>query len=328
MKVVTFGEIMLRLTPSGNDILTQAKSFNAHFGGSEFNVAAGLTSLGFPSRFITRLPDNPIGRNALGSIRAAGIETTDDIFSNAGRMGLYYLEKGSSPRPNRVVYDRAGSSIAITEASSYDWKKYLDGADWFHVSGITPALGPEPMLATENAVRTASEMGIPVSFDINYRLKLWPVKDAYNTLRPLLENCGTILSTEEDLERVFHISGTTPEEISRNAHKFFGCETIAITLRVSKTVKSNLWGGCAYGPGGFHQSRMYDVEVVDRVGAGDAFSAGFIAGLLENKGLDYSVNLASAFSALKQTIPGDICPVPKSQVLELMEKGSAGRIQR
>jgi len=328
MKAVTFGEIMMRLTPRDNDLLVHANSYNSHFGGSEFNTAAGLKALGVDSKFITRLPENPIGHRAHSAILAAGVKTTDDIFAPEGRMGLYYLEMGSSPRPSRVVYDRAGASIAITDASSYDWKKYLDGATWFHVSGITPALGPAPYKATVEAIKTASEMGIPISFDINFRIKLWSVEDARKLLTPMLKKCDVIISTEEDLERVFGIDAGTPEQIAGKAREFFSIDTLAITLRITKTVKTNLWSGCAYGADGFHMSRMYDLEIIDRVGAGDSFSAGLIAGLIENKNLEYSVNLASAFSALKQTIPGDICSATRSQAEELMEKGSAGRIQR
>jgi len=325
--VVTFGEIMLRLTPRDDRLILQAHSFNAHYGGSEYNVAAGLSALGNPSVFITRLPDNPVGHAALADIRKNGVAVHPDIFTPEGRLGIYYLEMGSSPRPNRVVYDRAGASIAVTDSTSYDWGKYLDGATWFHVSGITPAMGPAPYRATVDAINEASKAGIPVSFDINYRKKLWSEEDARKLLSPILEKCAVVISTEEDLERVFAIGGETPRQLAENAVNELGADTVAITLREMISVKRNMWGGCAYQSGIYVESRMYECEVVDRVGAGDSFTAGFISGLMD-KDLQYAVNLAAAFSALKQTIPGDVCPVTRSQAEELMKSGSPGRIQR
>jgi len=324
---VTFGEIMLRLSPRDYRLISQAQSFDAHFGGSEYNVAAGLTALGIPSTFITRIPDNPVGIAALVDIRKNGVSTHPDIFTPEGRLGIYYLEIGSSPRPNRVVYDRSGASIAVTDSSSYDWRKYLDSAGWFHISGITPALGPAPYRATVDAINVATEAGIPVSFDINYRGKLWSVEDARKLLTPMLEKCEVVISTEEDLGRVFGIDGDSPRQLAEKACGQFGARTVAITLREMKSVNRNLWGGCAYQSGVYVESRMYDCEVVDRVGSGDSFTAGFIAGLLDND-LQYAVNLAAAFSALKQTTPGDVCLATRAQAEELVKSGSAGRIQR
>ncbi len=326
-EVVTFGEVMLRLTPSGSDLLVQANSFDAHFGGSEYNVAAGLVSLRVPAKCVTRLPDNSIGHRALASMRESGVGTYDDILTSEGRMGIYYLEPGSSPRPNRVVYDRAGASIAVTDSESYNWMEYLDGAVWFHVSGITPALGQMPYRATADAIEAASEMDIPISFDINYRTKLWSVEDASMNLAPLLEKCKVIVSTEEDLDRVFGLKGGSPKQLAEMAIEHFKCETVAVTLRNTQSVKRNEWGGCATGEGGYVESKMYDVEVVDRIGAGDSFTAGLIAGLLDND-LQYAVDLAAAFSALKQTIPGDVCRASRAQTEELMKSGGPGRIQR
>jgi len=326
-KVVTFGELMLRLTPSADDVFLQAESFDAHFGGSEYNVACGLSSLGVSSRFITRLPENPIGQRALMEIRKHGVDAPDDTLTSEGRLGIYYLELGSSPRPNRVVYDRSGSSIAVTPDQSYKWEAYLSDASWFHVSGITPALSPSAYRATAEAIDIACEKGIPVSFDINFRVKLWSVEDAAKLLGPLLEKCRVIVSTEEDLERVFGIGEGPPKEMAEKARDMFGCDIVAITLRNLISVKRNKWGGCAYGPDGYMESRMYDIEVVDRVGAGDSFTAGLIAGLLDG-GVEHAVNLAAAFSALKQTIPGDVCLADRKQAEELIKKGSAGRIQR
>jgi len=327
-EVVTFGEVMMRLTPVGDDLLAQAGAFNVHIGGSEYNVAAGLVALGIPAMCVTRLPDNPLGRNALRAMRSNGVETPDDTLSPQGRLGIYFLEQGSSPRPNRVVYDRGESSLVKAAASgAFDWDRYLGDARWFHVSGITPALSPGLLQATQNAVRACRAENIPVSFDINYRAKLWAPDKARTGLEPLLRDASVIVSTEEDLERVFGIKGSTHRELVEKAKEKFGVETVAITLREMISVRRNRWSGCAVGPDGYFESRWYDVEIVDRVGAGDSFTAGLVAGLME-RDLGYAVNMAAAFSALKHTMPGDVCLATRAQVEELMERGSAGRIQR
>ena len=326
-KVVTFGEVMMRLTPGDWARLTQAVSFDAHLGGSEYNVAAGVGRLGHSSRFITKLPDNPIGKWAESNILSNGVELAEDVFSTEGRLGVYYLEKGSSPRPNRVVYDRAGSSIALARAVDFDWDKYLDGAVWFHVSGITPALGPELAQATYAAIDAASEKNIPISFDINYRARLWTIEEARDVLEPMLAKVKVLFSTEEDLQRVFGIDISSPEDCSTIARERFGVEVVAITLRDMQSVLRNRWSGCARGPDGFMRSATYDVEVIDRVGAGDSFTAGFIAGMLDGD-IDMALEMAAAFSALKQTIPGDVCLATMDEVEALIKSGGGGRIER
>ena len=328
-KVVTFGEVMMRLTPKNGRLLTQADSFDIHFGGSEYNVAAGLCSLGQKAMCITRLPDNPIGRAAISAMRSSGVEIPEKILTPLGRMGIYFLEPGSSPRPNRVVYDRAEAAFAVTAATGeFDWDSHFEDACWFHVSGITPALSSSLLTATEEAIDKAREKGVLVSMDINFRARLWSADDARDALEPLLKKACLIETTEEDLERIFKIEGATAKEIAERARDHFGAETLAITLRDLVSVKRNVWGGCVIGLDGYFESRRYDIEIVDRVGAGDAFTAGLIAGMIGNNGLEYAVNLAAAFSALKQTIPGDICTATLAQCEELMEKGASGRIQR
>lgn len=329
MKTVTFGEVMMRLTPKDNRLLGQADSFDVHFGGSEYNVAAGLRSLGKRAMCITRLPENPLGWHALSAMRANEVEVPGNIMSPLGRMGIYFLEPGSSPRPNRVVYDRAESAFAMSGAAAeFDWVGDFEDACWFHVSGITPALSSALLTATEEAIDKAREKGVLVSMDINFRARLWSAEDAREALEPLLKKACLIETTEEDLERVFDIAGATTKELAERARDHFETETLAITLRDMVSVKRNVWGGCAVGPDGYVESRRYDVEVVDRVGAGDAFTAGLISGMIDGMELEYSVNLAAAFSALKQTIPGDICTATSAQCEELMEKGAPGRIQR
>ena len=327
-KVVTFGEVMMRLTPRDNRLLIQADSFDAHFGGSEYNVAAGLVALGQRAMCVTRLPDNPLGKRALAEMRASGVEVPDDVMVPIGRLGLYFLEPGSSPRPNRVVYDRSESALATAGASEeFDWDGLLSDACWFHVSGITPALSSSLLATTEEAVDKARENAVPISFDINYRARLWSAEDARRSLEPLLKKACLIETTEEDLERVFGVEGATAQELAKRARDRFEVDILAVTLREVISVRRNLWGGCAIGPDGYFESRRYDIEVVDRVGAGDAFTAGLIAGLIDGD-LEYAVNLGAAFSALKHTIPGDICPVSREQAEELMKKGTAGGIQR
>ncbi|HDS30309.1 MAG TPA: sugar kinase [Firmicutes bacterium] len=325
--VVNFGELMMRLTPSGENPILHASSFDVHFGGSEYNVAAGLSSLGYRTRFITRLPDNSIGKRAYREILANGVRVADDIFSKSGRMGIYFLEIGASPRPNKVVYDRSGSSFALSYAKDFHWSEYFDGASWFHVSGITPALSDDLRKATSEAITVARKMNLRISFDINYRTKLWTAQEARYTLQPILEQCDVITTTEEDLERVFAIKGETPREIADKARAMFGAEMVAITLREMITVRRNRWGGCGICDTGFYQSSMYDIDIVDRVGAGDSFTAGIIAGMLDGNP-EYAIELASAFSAIKQTIPGDVCTASKADAEALIKSGEAGRIQR
>jgi 2-dehydro-3-deoxygluconokinase len=328
-KVVTFGEVMMRLSPPDNLLIKQADSFDVHFGGSEYNVAAGLVSLGFQAICITRLPDNPIGLRALNAIRASGVIVPDDILYKGGRLGIYFVEPGSSPRPNRVVYDRDHSAlIKAASENSFDWDKYLDNASWFHVSGITPALSEKLAETTLGAIKKARSKNIPVSFDINFRVKLWTAQKARETLEPMLKMCDLVITTEEDLDRVFDMKEKSPQSLAKEAKEKLGVKMVAVTLRELKTVRLNRWGGCAFNDDGYSESRMYDVEIIDRIGAGDSFTAGFIAGLMMNRDMKYSLDLASAFSALKQTIPGDICPVSMGEVEELMKKGDAGRIQR
>jgi 2-dehydro-3-deoxygluconokinase len=326
-KVVTFGEVMMRLTPRDDARLTGAVSFDAHAGGSEYNVAAGLCRLGLSSRFITRLPDNPLGKWAESNILSNGVELAEDTFVTDGRLGIYFLEKGASPRPYRVVYDRADSVISHADASDFDWDKALAGADWFHVSGITPALSDELASATTNAIDAAVSKDIPVSFDINYRTRLWSPADARKTLEGMLPKVKVILTTEEDLQRVFKIEVDDPEACSKEARERFGVDVVAATLRETDTVLRNRWGGCACGPDGYMRSESYEIEIIDRVGAGDAFTAGFIAGMLEGD-VELALEMAAAFSALKQTIPGDVCTASRFEAESLMKSGGAGRIQR
>ncbi len=326
-KVVTFGEIMLRLTPPGADRLVQADCFDAHFGGSEFNVAAGAVGLGLEARFVTRLPDNPLGYRAIRAIRSTGVEPCVGAVVPKGRLGIYFLEAGWSPRPNRVIYDREGSSLALANADDFNWDEYLDSASWFHVSGITPALSESLLRATVDAVEIARERDVPVSFDINYRAKLWTTDEARRALQPLLEQCRAITSTEEDLDRVFGIVGDSPKEIAERARDLFDVDLIGITLRELITVRRNRWGGCGIGPDGYVESPMYEIDIVDRVGAGDSFTAGLIAGMLGGDP-EYAVNLAAAFSAIKQTIPGDVCLASRAEAEALMKSGRAGRIER
>jgi 2-dehydro-3-deoxygluconokinase len=325
-KVVTFGEVMMRLTPCANDRVEQATSFDAHLGGSEYNVAAGLCALGHSALFVTKLPDNPLGRWAERSIRANGVELLTDTFTPEGRLGIYFLEKGASPRPNKVTYDRAGSAFSLTGVG-FDWDIILADADWFHVSGITPALGANLVKETSRAIGVAKVRGVPVSIDLNYRTKLWSPHEARAALEPFIKQAKVLISTEEDLGRVFDIEASTPEEYAVRAWERFGIEVVAVTLRETPTVLRNRWGGCAYGQDGFIQSTMYDVEVIDRVGAGDAFTAGFIAGMLDGD-MKHAPELAAAFSAIKQTIPGDVCLASRAEVEALIKSGGAGRIQR
>jgi len=326
-RVVTFGEVMLRLTPRDSARLVQAASFDAHIGGSEYNVAAGLCSLGHSAMFVTKLPDNPVGKLAAMNIRASGVELGEDAFVSHGRLGIYFLEQGASPRPHKVTYDRTGSALSLAKAADFKWQRILADADWFHVSGITPALGPELVRAISDAMAAAKGKGIPVSFDLNYRAKLWSATEARIVLEPLMQDIKLLVSTEEDLQRVFGIDASNPETCSMKAREFFNADVVAVTLRGTPTALRNTWGGCACGADGFRRSAIYEVEIIDRVGAGDAFTAGFIAGMLEGD-ISHALEMAAAFSAIKHSIPGDVCFATRDEVETLIKSGGPGRIQR
>jgi 2-dehydro-3-deoxygluconokinase len=324
--VVTLGEAMIRLSPPDFHRLEQATSFDAKVGGGELNVAVGAARLGLSSAWISKLPDNPLGRLVRNKAREQGVDTSHIVWSKSGRVGIYFLEFGASPRASSVLYDRAGSAVSALSPGEVDWKAALRGCRVFHVSGITPALSKSCADATLEAVKAAKESGAKVSFDVNYRRKLWTPDEANACLAPMMEFVDILITTEEDTGVVFGIREKTYQEVAVKLQERFGFEVVAITLREDISVLRNNWSAFAYSNGQFHESAKYSCELIDRVGAGDSFTAGFIYGYLTGdvqKGVDYG----TAFSALKHSIPGDLNFATLDEV-ETLLKGGGSRIQR
>ncbi len=344
-KVVTFGEIMLRLATPGYERFSQARQFNATFGGGEANVAVSLANYGIPTDFITRLPKNDIAESCLMELRKYGVGV-GNVVRGGDRVGIYFLETGAVARASKVVYDRAGSAIAEIKPGMVNWKEVLKDAQYFHWTGITPALSQGAADACLEAIKTANEMGVWVSCDLNYRKNLWKYgKTASEIMPELVAGCDVILGNEEDAEKVF---GIKPEgfDVSHTGgdvnaaefesvcqqlmKKFPRAKKVIITLRGSINANHNTWGGCLYDGKTLFQSRRYDItHIVDRVGGGDSFMGGLLYGLIaypenDQKTLDFAV----AASCLKHTIYGDFNMVTVSEVEALMGGDGSGRVVR
>lgn len=324
--VVTLGEAMLRLSPPDSHRLEQATSFDAKVGGGELNVAVGVSRLGLSSAWVSKLPENPIGRMVRNKAREHGVDVSDVVWSKSGRVGIYFLEFGANPRASSVLYDRAGSAVSTLAPGEVDWKKTFDGCKLFHVSGITPALSQSCADATLEACKAAKAAGAKVSFDVNYRKKLWTPEQANACLVPMMEFVDILITTEEDTAVVFGIREDSYQKVAVKLEEQFGFEVVAITLREDLSVLRNNWSAFAYAGGEFFESAKYPCELVDRVGAGDSFTAGFVYGYLTGdvrKGVDYG----TAFSAIKHSIPGDLNWATLEEV-ETQLKGGGSRIQR
>jgi 2-dehydro-3-deoxygluconokinase len=337
--VVTFGEIMLRLSPPGHHRLGQVQTLEATFGGAEANVAVALSNLGLRARFVTAVPDHAVGQAAVNALRAHGVET-DHVLQRGSRLGIYYLEHGAAQRPSRVIYDRAGSAMAAISAGQVDWSAALAGATWFHTSGITPALGDGAAEATREALAAAHAAGLTVSLDLNYRGKLWSREKARAVMTPLMEYVDIVVGNEADAADFFGIRAERTdvgagkldvsgyESVARELVSRFGLKMAAITLRESRSASDNRWSACLFDGTEFHVGPRYDVHLVDRVGGGDAFSAGLIHGLATGKPTPAALAFGVAASCLKQTIPGDFSLVSAAEVEALAGGDTAGRIQR
>lgn len=338
-KVVTFGEIMMRLTPPGHLRLVQAGSLEVTYGGGEANVAVSLANYGVESSFVTRLPANPLGEAAANHLRRYGVDT-GDILWGGERLGLYFSETGASQRPSLVVYDRAGSAVSGLKEGEIDWKALFSGKHWFHFTGITPALGEGPAAATLEAARRAKEEGLKVSCDLNYRHKLWSRQKAGAVMEGLMEYVDLLIANEEDAEMVFGIkakgaditAGQLDDEgyfdVARQLARRFNLEQVAITLRESRSASDNGWSALLYDGRRFYRSRRYQVHLVDRVGGGDSFCGGLIYALLEGYPPREAVEFAAAASCLKQTITGDFNHVSVEEVRRLAAGDGSGRVQR
>ncbi len=344
-KIITFGEIMLRLSTPGYLRFSQAKQYDATFGGGEANVAVSLANYGMDAKFVTRLPDNDIAKACVRDLRSYGIDTSGIVYGG-DRVGIYFLETGAVARPSKVVYDRAGSSIATIKPGDIDWKKVLEGADWFHWTGITPALSQGAADVCLEAIKAANAMGITVSCDLNYRKNLWKYgKKASEIMPALVEGSDVILGNEEDADKVFGIKpegfdvtstgGAIDQKRFQSVgeqlmKKFPRAKKVIITLRGSINANHNTWGGVLWDGSTLYQSPRYDItHIVDRVGGGDSFMGGLIYGLLNYKGDDQkALNFAVAASCLKHTIFGDYNQVSVAEVENLMKGDASGRVSR
>jgi len=340
-KVVTFGEIMLRLSPPGLERFFQSPSLSATFGGGEANVAVSLAQFGLDSHYVTALPAHAIGDAAVKALRAESVRT-DHIVRSGNRVGIYFAEAGASQRASTIVYDRAHSSISEMKPDAVDWDAVMADADWFHVTGITPALGASGADATRRAMAAARAAEVTVSVDLNYRKKLWTETQARDVMRPMMRDVDVIIANEEDLQAVLgvHVEGTdvtsgrldvdsfrkAAERVTRD----FGPTRVAITLRESVSASDNGWSAILWDAPTktMHQSQRYEVRLVDRIGGGDSFSAGLIYGLVTGRAPDAALRFAVAASALKQTIPGDFNRVSVEEVDRLAQGDASGRVQR
>jgi 2-dehydro-3-deoxygluconokinase len=338
-KVVTFGEIMLRLAPEGYYRFVQADTYGATFGGGEANVAVSLANYGLDAAFVTRLPKHEIGQAAVNCLRQFGVDVSK-IVRGGDRIGIYYLEKGASQRPSKVIYDRAGSAIATAKKEDFNWADIFDGADWFHWTGITPALGDNVADITLDACKAAKAKGITVSCDLNYRKNLWTKEKAGTVMASLLRYVDVVIANEEDAADVFgiHASGTDVTsgslnregyiEVARTLVERFGCKKAAITLRESISANDNNWAAMFYTDGEAFFSKKYALRIVDRVGGGDSFGSGLIYGLTQNMTPQEALEFAVAASALKHSIEGDFNHVSVDEVKKLSHGDGSGRVQR
>ena len=338
-KVVTLGEIMLRLSTPDFKRFVQADSFDVTYGGGEANVSAALCNYGLNGTFVTKVPNNAIGQSAINHLRRYGVDT-QFIARGGGRLGIYFLETGASMRASQVIYDRAGASIAEAEISDFDFDKIFDGADWFHTTGITPALSDKCTDLAEAALKAAKSKGITTSIDLNYRKKLWSKEKAREVMTKLCQYVDVCIGNEEDAETTL---GFKPENTDVTKGKLniegyksvfkqmkdkFGFKYVASTLRESYSASDNGWSALVYDGNEFYHTRQYEVRIVDRVGSGDSFASGFIYGLVTGMSMKDAAEFAVAASALKHTIPGDLNHAALNEVKDLMKGDASGRVQR
>jgi 2-dehydro-3-deoxygluconokinase len=338
-KVVTLGEIMLRLSTPGYERFVQADSFDVVYGGGEANVAVSLSNYGYDAYFVSKLPKNEIGQSAINALRRYGVHT-DHIVRGGDRVGIYYLESGASMRPSKVIYDRAHSSIAEADSSDFDFDEIFKDADWFHFSGITPALSEKAAVMTEEALKAAKRHNVTVSVDLNYRKKLWTPEKAKEVMSNLMQYVDVCIGNEEDAEKVLGFKpGKTDvtsgdlelagyKDIFEQMKKKFGFKYVISSLRESYSASDNGWSACAYDGNEFYHSRKYDIRIVDRVGGGDSFAAGVIYGLLEGRNFKDALEFGVAASALKHTVLGDLNMVTVDEVENLLKGDASGRVQR
>lgn len=338
-KVITFGEIMLRLAPEGYYRFVQAQSLGATYGGGEANVAVSLANYGLDAGFVTKLPKHDIGQAAVNKLREFGVDTSK-IVRGGDRVGIYFLEKGASQRPSKVIYDRAGSSIATAAREDFDWNNIFEGVEWFHFTGITPALGDNVAEICMDACKAAKAMGITVSCDLNYRKNLWTREKAGQVMAGLMEYVDVCIANEEDAADVFGIKAANTDvttgkvnhegykDVAKQLADRFGFSKVAITLRGSISANDNNWAAMLYTDGQYYFSKNYLIHIVDRVGGGDSFGGGLIYACINNYAAQDAIEFAVAASCLKHTIEGDMNQVSVDEVKKLAGGDGSGRVQR
>lgn len=330
--VVTFGELMLRLSPPGRQRFVQAGHFEITFGGAEANVAVMLAQLGANAAYITKLPDNALAQRAINELRGLGVDTTG-IVRGGERIGVYFLEHGASQRAGRVIYDRAHSAIAEALPADFDWPRILDGAKWLHWSGITPALSPAAAAIASEASMVARRHGLTVSFDLNYRARLWTREAAGQALAPLMEHVDLCITSVEEARTVFglDLDESAPdreEAAARRLCERFGFKSVALTMRATDSADSTSWGAMLFTGKKSYLSRRHEIQIVDRVGAGDSFTGALIFALRRGDDPQRAIDFAVAASTLKHTLPGDYCLAGLEEIEALAAGASGGRLQR
>lgn len=339
MKVVTFGEIMLRLSPEGYLRLVQSEKLLSTFAGAEANVAVSLANYGVHACYVTKLPEHEMGQAGVNSLRKFGVDTSY-IARGGDRVGIFYCEKGASQRASKVIYDRVGSSIATAKDSDFDWEKIFEGASWFHFTGITPALSDELANICESALKIAKSKNITVSCDLNYRKKLWSKEKAGLVMTKLMKYVDYCIGNEEDAKDVFGITAGNSDivggkldvdgyvSVAEQLVKTFNLKGVAFTLRESLSANDNIWSGMLYTDGKAYLSKKYSIHIVDRVGGGDSFGGGLIYSLVSGKDAQSAIEFAVGASCLKHSIEGDYNLVSEKEVLNLIGGDGSGRVQR
>lgn len=339
MKMLGFGDFIVRLSPPGYERFFQASRFNINYTGAEANVAVALAHMGVKAAFVTRLPENDIARAGIGELRRHGVDTSRIVFGG-DRMGIFYLEKGAAQRPSRIVYDRKHSAVAESSPACYDWRAILSGIAWFHITGITPALGSGlPEICIE-ACRTARELGTTVSCDLNYRKNLWTSEAAGAVMKRIMPYIDVLLANEEDVEKVLGIKAVGSDvmrgvlddrgyaETARRIEREYGIHTVAISMRRSLSASDNDWGAVLYRDQKAYFSKRYMIHLVDRVGGGDSFAAGLIYGLMNQFDSQHTIEYAAAASCLKQTMEMDFSLSTAEEVEKLVGGNGTGRVER
>ena len=336
---VTFGEIMLRLSPNGYYRFCQNDQLQATYGGGEANVAISLANFGETVKFITKLPNNPIAKGAIETLRAFGVDTSHIVYGGE-RIGIYFLEKGAGERSSVCIYDRNHSSIQESIPNDFDWDVIFNDADWFHFTGITPALGGNLVEICKQACSAAQKRGVKISCDLNYRSKLWTREQAHQAMTELCQYVDVCIANEEDAKDVFSIEAEQTDiecgkldadgykQVAQKLKDKFNFKAVAITLRSSISASDNDWAGMLYDGNEFYFSRQHHIRIVDRVGGGDSFGAGLIYAMLNNYTPKEAIEFAVSASALKQTIEGDFNRVSVEEVLKLTRGNGSGRINR